>query len=467
MSKILIIDLAFLVVFCIGIALFLFKNKKNLKREGIIYLYRTKLGMNAINKFSEKHSNFLKKIKYLVIIVAFILLVSIVLLLATNAYAYLKSPLEIIEATNGAPPIAPLIPYFPQLFGMESFFPNFYFSYFLIALAIVAVAHEFAHGVFMKTFGVKIKSTGFLFLGPILGAFVEEDKNNLQKKKNSEQMAILGAGVFANFVLAILFFVLLIFFFNLFYIPSGYVFLNYQNINMNTSSITGFNNYSEELVIVNSTHGEFFISQGSYNILMKNKSLLENHILMVYFDYPAIRESLSGIIVEVDGKKITDSRKFQTALANRSPGDSIVIKTLFNESERIYNITLAGDYFNSTIPTLGIQSAGIPQRNSLRSLIFSVLFFKNPSTFYESRFNEEITDFFYYLIWWIALINLFVALFNMLPAGILDGGRFSYLFILSIVKSEKKANKIYKFILSTVGLIFLLIVFGWLFAKYF
>jgi membrane-associated protease RseP (regulator of RpoE activity) len=55
----------------------------------------------------------------------------------------------------------------------------------------------------------------------------------------------------------------------------------------------------------------------------------------------------------------------------------------------------------------------------------------------------------------------------MLPVGILDGGRFSYLFILSIVKSEKKANKIYKFILSTVGLIFLLIVFGWLFAKYF
>ena len=44
-----------------------------------------------------------------------------------------------------APPIAPLIPYFPKLFGMESFFPPFYFTYFIVALAIVAVVHELSH----------------------------------------------------------------------------------------------------------------------------------------------------------------------------------------------------------------------------------------------------------------------------------------------------------------------------------
>jgi membrane-associated protease RseP (regulator of RpoE activity) len=467
MNKILIIDLAFLVVFCVGIIFFLFKNKKNLKREGIIYLYRTKLGMNAIESFSKKYSGFLKKIRYLVIGVSFLLLVSIITLLATNAYAYIKSPLEVMEATNGAPPIAPLIPYFPQLFGMESFFPNFYFSYFLIALAIVAVAHEFAHGVFMKTFGVKIKSTGFLFLGPILGAFVEEDRNNLEKKKNSEQMTILGAGVFANTFLAIVFFILLILFFNLFYLPSGYIFSNYASVKINTSSIIGFQNYSTDLMVVNSHHGDFLITERSYDILMKNKSLLENHVLEVYLNYPAVKSGLAGAIVEVDGEKITDLKKFQTELDKKSPGDSVMFKTIFNEDEKIFNITLTEHPFNSSKAFLGIVNIQVPKGVSLRSLIFSVLFFKDTSTFYEARFNEDATDFFYYLIWWIALINLFVALFNMLPVGILDGGRFSYLLILSFVKSESKANKIYKFILSTVGLIFFLIVFGWLLARFF
>jgi len=69
---------------------------------------------------------------------------------------------------------------------------------FIVALAIVAIAHEFSHGVFMKLFKVKIKSTGLVFLGPILGAFVEEGKSSFHKKGKLEQMTVLGAGVFKS-----------------------------------------------------------------------------------------------------------------------------------------------------------------------------------------------------------------------------------------------------------------------------
>ncbi len=467
MNKILIMDLAFLVIFCIAIVLFLFKNKKNLSREGMIYYYRTKLGMEAIGKFSKKYSVILRKLKYVVIILGFILMISIVSLLALNAYAYIKSPKQIIEATNGAPPIAPLIPYFPQLFGMESFFPNFYFSYFLIALAIVALVHEFSHGIFMRTFGVKIKSTGFIFLGPILGAFVEEDRNNFQKKKNSEQMAILGAGVFANIIFAILFFLILLIFFSVSYVPSGYVFSSYVQTQINTSTINGFENFSSDLVRVKTNSSDFFISTNLYNLLGSNKTLLTDHILTVYMDYPAINSGLRGAITELNGIIITDSDSFQKEISKNYPNDSIIIKTFYNGSQEKYNITLSTNPSNSSKGFLGIgHFVQSPKRNSLVSKFVSFLNFKDPTTFYSARYNSEVAEYFYYLFWWIALINLFVGLFNMLPLGILDGGRFTYLFILSITKSKKNSEKIYKVILSTVGLIFLLIVFGWLFAKF-
>lgn len=466
MDKILLIDLAFLVVFCIGLVIFLSRNKKNLKREGIIYLYRTKLGMNAINKFSEKYSKLLKSIKYLVIAVAFVLMIAIILLLASNAVSYIKSPQQTIAATNGAPPIAPLIPYFPQIFGLQSFFPNFYFSYFIIALAIVAIVHEFSHGVFMKTFGIKIKSTGFLFLGPILGAFVEEDKNTFEKKKNSEQMATLGAGVFANFVFVILFFIILVLFFNLAYVPAGYVFSSYAQTSINSSSIVSFENYSGNLIEVKTANDSYFISKALFSILEKNQTLLQNTSLVVYGDHPAIRNELRGAIVEVNGAKITKFEDFQEIISNSIPGEKVLIKTIHSNEELQFEITLSPNPLNSSRGFLGIGHQDIRNSKNLLSKVVMLLNFKNPSIFYQSRFNPEATEYFYYLIWWTALINLFVALFNMLPIGILDGGRFTYLLFLSITKSEKKSKKIYKIILSTVGIIFLLLVLGWFFARF-
>ena len=236
METVMIYDLIFLVVFCTGIFLFLYSHRKNLQREGWMYMYRTKLGMEAINKFSSKFSKLLNALKYPIVFVGFGLMAIMIFLLCQTVYMYVKYPQvsEIIKA----PPVMPLIPYFPQIFGVESLMPPFYFTYFILALLVVAVVHEFSHGIYMKLFKTKIKSTGFAFLGPILGAFVEEDKNQFYKKKNFEQMVILGAGVFANILFSIIFFLLLILFFTMSYAPSGYVFNSYAYNIVNTSDVT-------------------------------------------------------------------------------------------------------------------------------------------------------------------------------------------------------------------------------------
>ena len=54
--------------------------------------------------------------------------------------------------------------------------------------------------------------------------------------------------------------------------------------------------------------------------------------------------------------------------------------------------------------------------------------------------------FIYDLLWWLIIISISVALVNMLPVGIFDGGRFFYITVLAMTKKEKVAKKSFKFI---------------------
>jgi membrane-associated protease RseP (regulator of RpoE activity) len=77
------------------------------------------------------------------------------------------------------------------------------------------VIHEFSHGIYARLYSLKIKSSGFAFLGPILAAFVEPDEKALSKKNKKQQLSILSAGPFANIAFA----VLILLFFNLIFLP--------------------------------------------------------------------------------------------------------------------------------------------------------------------------------------------------------------------------------------------------------
>ena len=90
--------------------------------------------------------------------------------------------------------------------------------------------------------------------------------------------------------------------------------------------------------------------------------------------------------------------------------------------------------------------------------------FKDPSTYYISNFDSDFAYFILDLLWWVMVINLLVALFNMLPLGIMDGGRFFYLGIWSVTGSEKFAKRAFKFITYAILFLFLAMIFFWLFG---
>ena len=214
-------DLTLLVLFTIFIAIFLYKNRKKVEREGILYLYKTSVGLKLMDRLANKFKKPLHIISYLVVGVGYILMAGVIYYLIVSIYQYVRYADQFTSIVGNAPPIALFIPYFPQIFGWESVFSSFPFIYFIIVIGIVAIVHEGAHGIFARLYDIRIKSTGFGFLGPILAFFVEQDDKQMTEKKIFPQLTVLAAGVFANILTAIIFLLLTIFFFNLVYAPLG------------------------------------------------------------------------------------------------------------------------------------------------------------------------------------------------------------------------------------------------------
>jgi len=466
-----IYDISLLVLFAIFISIFLYKKRNNLKQEGILFLYKTKWGIKLINYIGGKYKKVLNFLSYISIGTGYILMIGMIFILFQTVYLYLTTS---ISQVIKIPPIAPLLPYFPKLFGLQSLFPPFYFIYFLFALLIVATVHEFSHGIFAKKSGIKIKSTGFAFFKyfpAFFGAFVEQDEQQMKKSKKFDQMSVSSAGVFANVVTAILFYVILFLFFSFAFTASGIVFNTYAYSAVNTSEIISMNgillknnSYNNLLSLANET-GFNKIKTNGGNYVSTKKVLLEQEqnqeIIILYYDSPAINSNLSKIISELNGVKIDSIKKLQENLEKYSPGEEIEIKTVENGVVSVKEIILTEHPKIDEVAWLGIGFVN-PKGGVLNKIIGFFPSYKKTNVYYEP--NNNLSNFIKDFLWWVFVINLLVALFNMLPVGILDGGRFFYLTILSMTKSEKFAKRSFKIMTQLILLLFIAIMIKWVFS---
>jgi len=446
-------DILFLIVFSVFVTWFLYTNKKNLGREGWIFMYRTQLGVRAMDWFDKRFHRVLGGLRYIIVGLGFFLMAAMVWLLGQSVWVYISRP-EIVEVVK-APPIAPLIPYFPELFGLQSVFPPFYFTYFLVALAIVAVVHEFSHGIFMRYSKIKIKSTGLVFLGPILGAFVEEDRTSFYSKDRLNQMSVLGAGVFANMLFALIFYLLYVGFFYVAFTSGGFVFNSYGMGPINTSSIDGVYEQGNYTILI--VEGENYFMDESLLFQLEEK----REVVFAYQDAPAFNARLFGVIVGVDEKEVVDMDSFVDAMEDFSPGDNVTIYTETEGVRHEFDLTLDEHPLDENKAYLGVGYYGNEPRGVIQKFLASLVGFKDRSTLYESVWNGGFTKFVYDFIWWVMIINLLVALFNMLPLGILDGGRFFYLAVEKFT-GEKVAKKAFNWMTKFIVFIFVLLMAVWI-----
>jgi len=438
-------DVVFLVVFSLFVFNFLHKRRKKLDKEGWLYLYRTSWGIKFIEYIGEKYPGTLKALSYLAVFTGYILMILIMYFFGFIIYVYAKMP-QVATITK-IPPIFPLIPYLPNLFKLD-FLPPFFFTYWIIIIALIAIVHEFGHGIFARFYNVRVKSTGFGFLGPFLAAFVEPDEKDMQAKKIFPQLAILSAGVLMNVITAFIFICIIWTFLALAFTPIGVTFDGYTfkqipasevysvngipTSNVQYSDIFGKSLNETEKARVNINGGYYIYT---YKIMQEHDE--ESEVYTLYADLPAINTDLKGVIVSIDGAPVTAVSELSSELAKHSPGDKINIKTYDGENFKDNEIVLSEGEDGK--PQVGIWFLN---RQGLSSTLSKyLLFFKEPNVYYQPKI-DGVSIFIYNLFWWIILISLSVAMVNMMPASIFDGGRFFYLTAFAVFGNEKIAKRI-------------------------
>ena len=458
MDKFMILDLTLLGLFLIYVVIFLIRKRKKIRRSGLLYLYHTKWGINFIDKIGNKYKKTLKVLSHVSVWLGYGLMALMIYLFGRILYIYVFHA-DIVRAVK-VPPIMPLIPYLPQAFKLN-FLPDFYFVHWIIVLAIIAITHEFFHGIFAKVAGVKTKTTGFgffpFFLPVFLAAFVELDETTMVKKSNFKQRAVLSAGTFANILTAILGVILMFGFFSLTFSPAGVVYDDYAYDVVNLSSIETINGFPLENFegLEKFTTAEI-IANGQNYYAVKQVDM-QNELIALYYESPAIKQNLTGAILQINEEQITSLEKLSLEVNRYEIGETINLNTFNGEEKELIEITLeespAGE------PWLGITFVERKPKGVMSKISAWTTSYKEPHIYYEP--DWEFAQYIYDLLWWLVLISFSVALVNMLPMGIFDGGRFFYLTILAITKSEKKAEKSFKVLTRILLFLLLIIMIFW------
>lgn len=294
-------DLISILIFYSLLIILFFKYREKFIVQGKVFvLYKTKLGIKLMDRISKYFPRLQKLIAQFGIYVGFASMVFIFVLLITETIKFLTIP-------GTPPPLAPVLP------GIKiSGAPALSFWHWIISIFIVAVMHEFSHGLVARLYNIPIKSSGFAFLGPILAAFVEPEEKILQEKKKTQQLAVFAAGPFSNIVFAGLVLLLLIFFV-----------------------------------------GPFL-----------SKAFVEDGITVNYAteDFPVYDSGIETpfIIYEVNNEKTLTSVEFLNKTQFLKPGDEVILTTDKGE----YNITTVENPNNFSLAFFGMEN--IEQNIKLR-----------------------------------------------------------------------------------------------------
>jgi membrane-associated protease RseP (regulator of RpoE activity) len=213
------LDIISFVVFITVLAFLVFKERKKVKREGILLMRRTKRGKKWMNERAKRHPKLWTAIAIAGVISAVPAMVFGVYFLGANFFSMLSG-----VATEGVRLVLPWPTAQTQLHPGVLLLPWWFW---VIGVMSVIVPHELMHGIICRRENVRIKSLGWLLFLFIPGAFVEPDEKQLGKEKRLTKLKVYAAGSFANFVIAGLFLIVSSLFastmFQVGLIPSGAV----------------------------------------------------------------------------------------------------------------------------------------------------------------------------------------------------------------------------------------------------
>ncbi len=387
------LQIIFAVVFVLFLIIFLYIKRKKIAIQKIVFplfyliLYKSNFGIKFMNKTAEKYREWIKFYGYTAIGLGVFGLLFVSISIINMIIQLIIKPAAVQQG------VAIVLP-FTNIPGIG------YLSFlqWIISIFILAIIHEFGHGIVARAHGMKIKSSGFAFFSifaPILpAAFVEPDEKQLSKSPPVQQYSVYAAGPIINILFALILLLAL-----------PYV--------ANPAKLAPFEAQITEPV--------------GFSFKLTNDTL------------PASQAGLQSdmIINSFNNEPITDAVDFVYKMYYcAKPGDKINLGT----SEKNYTLT-------------AVPSPEDPERG-----IIGIKEFKNEKKIKPKyKISGAILYWFKDLFKWLFLLNFFVGLFNLLPLGIVDGGRIIKTLLESTIKDKKKANKLW----GIISLFFIiLILFG-------
>jgi membrane-associated protease RseP (regulator of RpoE activity) len=235
---------------------------------------------------------------------------------------------------------------------------------FLLAVPIVLVMHEGAHGIVATLEKIKIKTGGFAVFIALFAGFVEPDEEEFAKAKQISRLRVIGAGATSNILFSFVIAALLLF------------------------------NPSFALIMPDQ------IRQGFY------KEPLGVPIVSVTEGSGAEKAGLlkDDIITAINGVNIILPQDF--AKVKLKPGDTAMV-TVIRSGQTLQ------------IPVVATPSKDDPQKGML-GILRAALPSYQPIVPYYIHWSPEA---FMFLLW-LWMLSFFIGIFNMLPLPILDGGKF-------------------------------------------
>ncbi len=359
----------YIILFYLFVALFLFIRRQKLDVQAkVILLYRMKLGLAWMDHFAKKFREWVILLGYIGVGAGYIGLVFISYILIRNLVDLFTKP----EAISGVSLVLPGVNV-PGL-GVLPFW------YWILAIFVIALVHEFAHGIVARAHTIEVKNTGLVFFGPILGAFVEPNEKKLRGEKDIVQYSVLAAGSFANILLAFVAIALL-----------SFVFTPLQ----------------EKMVVSTGFTFEEYVNP----------------------DLPFAQAGIAPqtLITGLNGVSTKNFQEFSEELQQYRPGQEVTVMTKGKE----YTLALAKNPDNPKKPYLGIKNIKNELETKEKYAVggWSVFYF----------LIEWLQGFFR----WLFLLSLGIGLFNLLPLPIVDGGRMAQV-LCHKVKGPEQGEKRYR-----------------------
>ncbi len=365
---------ALIFVVLLGVFLWQKRHKVELQKAlfPILYvvMYRSQFGIRSMDRLAKKFPKSLRVLGDISIILGFIGMVFIAGQLVYNTVD--------VFTNEGVPGIQPVLPV--QAKGVF-FVP---FLYWILSIFLLALVHEFAHGVLARAYNIQVKSSGFAFLCLLLpvipAAFVEPDEKVVQKRPYRQQLGVFAAGPISNMLFALVMF------------------------------------------------GVFLLISPAIEGAFDVKGV---ELVSVEEDQAAFAGGLRAgdVITQFNNVQITSVQNISELLNSTIPGDELFVQTM---NKSLY-VMVGSNPKNESKAYLGIKAAPFTVPNA----VFVAKY---------GAWLPPALKWFAGLIFWLFMLNIGIGLFNLLPIGPLDGGRMFQLVCFKVFKKKSTALKVWTYV---------------------